>query len=82
MSERDPLERRLQAHLKRVAEQPPRAGFEQRIIDAATHPSRVATFRATAAVILVVVVLAALFALVTGHETNTVYSNVSSGLAQ
>lgn len=77
----DDLERRLRAHLARVADAPPSSDLEGRVLDATEKPSRRATsWRATALVLAMVLLLVALFALVTAGQTSNVFSNISTGL--
>ena len=81
MPDNNALEERLRAHLGRVAQQAPDANFERRISDRATGKqpptfawNRVAVYLAVAALTMLIVVA------LSGHETSTVFCNISNGL--
>ena len=79
----DPMEQRLRDHLQRVAEQPPQAGLEQRILAATESSSgrqRVMWSRVALAVAIAAITVMLVIAF-SGHESvNNVFSNVSNGL--
>ena len=82
---RSDLEERLRAHLGRVARSEPAAGFEGRVVDAATGPRKAGLRQpivwSRVGAMVLVAALTVLFAIVlSGHEASNVFSNISNGL--